>query len=163
MSDNPFLPPSSNLSSRETLGVVSGVNEKTLDGLRRTKGWAKFSGVMMIAMFGLQVLNLLLTVGGVTAAVPGQGKAFVIGGGVAGLIFGAIMYLWPAMRLLAYSKAITRLLETQSAGDLEEALNAQRGFWKHVGILVLIFIAIVVFAMLFGIFAAVSTAARMRP
>ena len=161
MSDNPFLPPSSNLSSPETFGTAPGVSEKVLDGLRRTKGWVRFSGILMVIMFVLQALNVLLVAAGMTAAVPGQSKAFGIGAGIGGLIFGVFLMLWPAMRLLAYSKAIGRLLETQSAGELEEAMNAQRGFWKHMGIIMLLYIVLIVVVLIFAVLVAVRSAGQM--
>lgn len=161
MSDNPFLPPSSNLGSRDTLGTAPGVSDKVLDGLRRTKGWVQFSGILMVIMFALQVLNVVLVVAGMTAPVPGQTRAFAIGAGVGGLIFGVFFMLWPAMRLLGYSKAIGKLLETRSAGDLEEALNTQRGFWKHMGIIMLLYIVLIVVVMFGVILFAARSAGQM--
>ena len=143
MSDNPFLPPSSHLSSGDTLGHTPGVSEKVLDGLRRTQGWVRFSGILMVIMFGLQVLNVVLSIAGLTAATKGQPTSYLVGFGMVGLIFAALFMLWPAMRLLGYAKAIARLLETKSAGELEEALNAQRGFWKHMGIIMLLYIVLI--------------------
>jgi hypothetical protein len=143
------------------LGVTPGVSEKVLDGLRRTKGWVRFSGILMVIMFALQALNLILVAGGLTASGAGSGAAYAIGAGFGGLIFGILFFLWPAMRLLAYSKAIGRLLETKSAAELEEAMNAQRGFWKHMGIIMLIYIVLTVVAMVVFIAFASRFAASM--
>ena len=149
MNDNPFLPPSSNLNARDSFSAAPDVSTSVMEGLARTKGWVRFCGIMMCIMFALVTLQFLLAVVGVNSmAGPNQSRAYALGTTFGGFVFGLLFYLWPAIRLLRYSKAIGLLLERRTAVELEEALNIQRGFWKHIGIITLIFLILFVVGMI---------------
>lgn len=80
----------------------------------------------------------------------------MVGSAFGGLLVSFLLYLWPAMRLLRYAKAIGFLLEQKTPVELEEALNIQRGFWKHIGIIVMLFLGFIVAAMFLAIAVAVA-------
>jgi cation transporter-like permease len=74
--------------------------------------------------------------------------------GLVYLPIGAI-YVYPAVKLWAYSSAIARLSTSRATGDLEAALDQQRAFWKYCGVAMVAMIALygVVFlgAMVFSV------------
>jgi hypothetical protein len=72
----------------------------------------------------------------------------------------SLMYLFPSVKLWKYGTSILRLMSSRSAADLEQALEEQRGFWKFVGILMLVFLAMMLLTFVIGIFSAIATATR---
>lgn len=58
-------------------------------------------------------------------------------------------------------------MNSQSMADLEAALDAQRGFWKFVGIMILtviiIYALVIIGAVIFGAFAATTLAPTPMP
>jgi len=54
----------------------------------------------------------------------------------------SLLYLIPSIKLWKYGSAIYRLLSTNSIADLENAMEQQRSFWKFVGIMIIIMLAI---------------------
>jgi hypothetical protein len=64
----------------------------------------------------------------------------------------ALLYFFPAMYLYRYASGIARLREAGRVDDLDAALDAQRAFWKFVGILTTIVLGfmLLMFLMLVG-------------
>ncbi|MEM9081342.1 MAG: DUF5362 family protein [Verrucomicrobiota bacterium] len=98
-----------------------------------------------------------------TGAAGGSSPAFTgpmtIGMGIAYGVF-AFFYLFPSLKLWKYGSHIKNFVDSQSINDLEAALDAQRSFWKFVGIMVLLVIAmyilLIVGVAFFAGFAAVN-------
>ena len=69
-------------------------------------------------------------------------------GGAAGALISLIylafaaLYFFPALFLWRYGGHIRQLVATHRAGDLESALEAQKSFWKFIGIVTTILVAI---------------------
>jgi amino acid transporter len=88
----------------------------------------------------------LVTIFLVGAALMGGG----LGGGlVIGLLYGFItaVYWFMAKSLTGYAKRINALSASESVRDLEDALEAQKNFWKTVGIITLVTILIYIVAI----------------
>lgn len=79
-----------------------------------------------------------------------------------GLLYAAmgVFYLFPSIKLWKYGSAILRLMGTGSNADLVEALDQQRSFWKFVGIMILVMIALYIVAIIGAIGFTFMTAAR---
>jgi len=77
--------------------------------------------------------------------LPFAGFQFVMG-----LLYAAtgVLYLFPSIKLWKYGSSIVRLMGTGSNADLVEALDQQRSFWKFVGIMILVMIALYVVAII---------------
>jgi len=71
----------------------------------------------------------------------------------------AFFYLIPSVKLWKFGRAIKRLCLSGSNQDLEQAIEQQRGFWKFVGILIVV---VFVTSILFGIVATVAMMASMQ-
>jgi hypothetical protein len=63
----------------------------------------------------------------------------------------ALLYIFPALYLLKYSSSIGRFVGSGRAGDLEDALQQQRKFWKFVGVLAIVMMVMFVLGMIAAI------------
>lgn len=145
----------------EPAALFGTVPEGALEMLRLTKPWVRFLSVLGFIGLGFALL------GGIGVAVlsvlPVGGKSFgpqMLGFGV-GYIALALVYLPPVLYLSRYASRIGRLLNSGSPEDLQDALKAQKSFWKFVGVLTLVMIAL--YALVFAgiaVFTAMGMAKR---
>jgi amino acid transporter len=109
----------------------------------------------------VQLIGVLMWIGVVIAAVVTVGLvgiALFAGGFGPGLFMGILygfftfVYWFMAKSLTGYAKRINNLSASESVRDLEDALEAQKNFWKTVGIitLVTILIYIVLIVLMFA-------------
>lgn len=119
----------------ETAGT--GLTQLAMDMLRQTKPWVRFIGVMMFIGAGFMLLGGLFAMIAGAAMGSRMGTAIPAAAGLVYVAMGAI-YLIPALFLNRYASRIADLLRTNRMGDLEQALGAQKSFWKFMGILMLI-------------------------
>jgi hypothetical protein len=130
-------------------GGGSGVTARAADLLNQTRPWVllmavlTFIGVALIAMAGLFiVLGGLL---GSMGAPRGAGGGMVAGMGlVMGLFvfaFAALAF-FPALYLWRYGSRIGQLRASGRIEDLESALEAQKSYWKFIGILTVVWLTI---------------------
>ena len=121
--------------------------------LDQTRPWVKFMSVVTFIGAGLtMVLGLVVLVismfSGAAAAnqeAPGLlGSA--VGGGLLALLYLAMacVYIAPGLYLFRYAGAIGRLKVNPTAGVLEDALKHQKSFWRFVGILSVVGLALAV-------------------
>lgn len=160
---NPYSSPAANLFGAST-GVSSDiVAASTISQLTGTKPWVRFLSVMM----WIGVIFMLLAAGGMgVVAAIGKGKLasnspfgdrqFIVLAVV--YVFFAILYIIPAAKLWKYANRIGSLAATRSLADLDKALNEQRGFWKFVGVMMIIMLSLYLIAII-GVVALGATAA----
>ena len=55
---------------------------------------------------------------------------------------GAVLYFFASYHLFTYSSEISKFLRTKESLDLERALTAQKSFWKLVGIVTAVVLAL---------------------
>jgi hypothetical protein len=158
---NPFDPPRAAVlavpepSSMEARAAVAGA----LDALRATKPWARFLGVLgilgTVLMVALAILMVSLSRGPFKAMPPAMRLVMP----VLYLVMAALQ-LPPVVFLNRYATRIGTLLKRQTPGDLAGALEAQKAFWKYVGISALVVLCIYVVLALFaagmGVFATLA-------
>ena len=157
--DNPYQTGAYSSSYPIATGQVSAGIIQALAG---TKPWVRLCSIMGFIGAGFMILaGLMMMAGG---AIGGSSNSSMRGLGwmqtFMGVIYIAlsVMYLFPSLKLWKYGTAIIRLMSSQSAADLEQALVEQRGFWKFVGIVVLIYLAIVALGLILGMIAVVTAA-----
>jgi len=160
--DNPYQTGDYRSSYPSSTGYVSpGV----IQALAGTKPWVRLCSIMGFIGAGFMILGGLMMIAG--GAIGGMSSSSMRGMGgfqtLTGVIYLvlSVMYLFPSLKLWKYGTAILRLMSSRSAADLEQALEEQRGFWKFVGILMLVFAVMMVLAFVVGIITAVATASRM--
>ncbi len=135
------------------------VSAAVIDQLLRTRGWVLFFSIMLWigAVFLLVGGLIMIGVGLLGGAGSAMGEMSGMGGAEAGVMAGvafvylilAVFYIYPALKLGKFAARIRDLAAVPSEQNLVAALNEQRAFWKYVGIMVIVMIAlyIVIFAV----------------
>jgi hypothetical protein len=129
--------------------------------LDRTRPWVAFIAVLMIIGCALLLLAgiVLVAMGSLAGMSSELGP---LGGAALGGVYFlmALLYLFPALYLFRYGRAIRRIGRGNVAA-MEEALEHQASFWRYVGILaavvMVIYVAVIVIAVVVGIMAGVGT------
>lgn len=142
MESNPYNSPSANLFGSSSQTTTEAVPSEAITQLQRTKPWVRFFGVMMWLGSALMLLGgaafLLIALSGLaSSAAAGMPKEMMVGLAVAYILMG-FLYIYPTIKIWAYGSAIGRLVTSRSADDLVKALDMQRGFWKFIGIMLII-------------------------
>ncbi len=142
------------------------VTPGVLQALSGTKPWVQFCAILGFIFTGLILLGgIFMLIGGGLLASAGDRSSMPFAGfpvvmGLAYLVM-AFFYFFPSLKLWKYGSHIASLLGSNSVNDLEAALDAQRSFWKFVGILVcvgiVLYILLFVFIAIFAAFGASST------
>lgn len=141
---NPYAPPQAPElypsavapSAADDAAVPDGV----LEPLRATRPWVLFLAIVGFIGAGLMVLLglAMLAMGG---ARGGPGAGMPAGIGLVYVVLAAL-YIWPSLHLLRYGSAITRLVRDPHMERLGVALGHQRSFWKLVGIMTAVVLAL---------------------
>jgi hypothetical protein len=133
-SENPYQSPSSAPGiSTEAEGRVS---QRSVELLVATRPWVRFISVLLFLSFGLMIIVTSVISFRDMVVPAAAGAMFVYA------LFAAFFYLVPAVYLNSFANRITWVARTSSTSHLEQALEAQKSFWKYVGILLLIIFAL---------------------
>ena len=115
------------------------LSPRIIDLMARTAPWVRFLGVLGYICAGFMAVAGLVMIFAVSArGMPGPAG---VGLGGAYLVL-AVIYVFPANYLNSYATRIGRLRKMRRNVDLEEAIDAQRAFWKFCGILTLVVIGL---------------------
>ena len=141
-------PPRKQLNSVKTTDDIDF--QIVIDTLRRTKIWAGFLSVSMFLASGVVIALGAVIVNG---RAVWNGKFWTIG-----LVYMtmAATCCVPATYLGLYAIRIGVFEREPSLGSLNSALEAQKSFWKIVGICLLIFIGMKCFMFLLDIYSTVT-------
>jgi hypothetical protein len=157
---NPYAPPQAAargygdidapLDTREVPDIV-------LAPLRATRPWVTFLAIVGFIGAGLLALGGLVVMG---SGGMGTGSSRVTGWiGLVYLVFGAL-YIFPSLHLLRFGSAIARLDRDPHMERLGAALGHQRAFWKLIGIVTAVMVALYPIAIIGGLVAAVALRSR---
>lgn len=133
-SPNPYQAPAGNLTGGTGFGAAAPgtVTAKTIEMLRQTGPWVRFLSILGF------VLAALMLVGGVFGGIIGlaTGEPF----GLITLIYipFALIYLVPSVYLNRYAGRIKDFEASPQLDRLDSALEAQKSFWRFVGILMVV-------------------------
>jgi hypothetical protein len=131
----PFQP----ASTATLIPAISGI-------LQRTQPWTRLMGILGF------VSVAFMMVGGAAAGAIGLATQ---NSQAAVLLFVypllAVLYIFPSMYLVRYSKRIREFVAGGQQTQLEAALEAQRSFWKFVGVLSLAAVAVTVLGVVLAI------------
>jgi hypothetical protein len=162
-SRSPFEPPKAVVrpvpepSSLEARAAVAGA----LEALRGTKPWARFLGVLgIIGVAFMFLFAILMSVlgRGPFSRMPGQLRLVLP---LIYLVMGAFQ-IPPVVYLNRYASRIGALLESQKPEDLTRALEAQKGFWRYVGIFALVVMCLYALGIILAVGVAGFVAAGRR-
>ena len=109
--------------------------------LQNTQPWVRFCSILGFVSGGAMVLIGL--VAGTVGLITGNLESAVMIVVYPPL---GVLYAVPSFYLLRYANRIRRFIASSSQQDLVTALDAQRSFWKCVGVLSLISLAVMVVA-----------------
>ncbi|MBK1825995.1 DUF5362 family protein [Haloferula rosea] len=165
--DNPYAASPSDPSLQSHAGVTPAM----VEALRATKPWIRFCAILGFICTGFIFLAALFMGlgGGVMATSLGSSSSsggampFAAMSAVFSIVYVlmGLLYLFPSIKLWKYGSRIAELMSSQSSQDLEAALDAQRSFWKLVGILLAVFIALYIavigVVVVMGVFGAAMT------
>ena len=141
--------------------VDGAPSARAIDALRRTRPWTMFISILGFIGAGIMGLGAIaMAVGGVVGAGFGgaEGAAMVLGMSALYAVL-AVVYVVISVSLFKYARAIGALVQTGRGPELEDALEAQRGFWKLMGIVIIVMMALMMIAFIVGIVAAVAIGA----
>jgi hypothetical protein len=130
------------------------VSQEVVEILAKTKPWVRLIAVLGFIAMGLALLGAGIAV--VVGASSGMGAGPMLL--QAGVMILQFLILFPALLFLnRYASRIGSLVSNGQPQDLEEALSAQKSYWKYVGILVLVLIILAII----GVIAAVVLGAAL--
>ena len=107
---------------------------RTVQLMRATKPWVRF-----LSIIGFIMCGLMLLAGVAFAAICVLGRATTQGIVIAVVYpIMSLIYLYPTVCLFQYASRIGTFLSQGSSESLDHALEAQKNFWRFVGILTVI-------------------------
>jgi hypothetical protein len=117
------------------------VSQEVVELLRKTKPWVRFLSVLGF----IALVFILLAAVAIVALPTGPMGAMAIGPKLAAagayILMGLLQF--PALLFLSrYASRIKDLVNSGHPQDLEDALAAQKSFWKYVGIFTLVMIIV---------------------
>ncbi len=138
---NPYQAPTVASSVGDTSGSDPSLG-RVAEMLRQTKPWVRFVSVMMFIGAAFLVFGaLVMMAGGMRGEMPGPMRGVGVGVGLFYIVL-AILYIAPGIFLWMYADRIGVFLSQRTPGTLASALEAQKSFWKFVGIAILILICL---------------------
>lgn len=130
-----------------------GFSPAVVTSLRRTRPWVRLLGIV-----GFVSAGFMLAIGLVAGVVGVLTQNLDIGVLVVYSPL-ALIYVFPSLYLFKYASRIRDFCTSGDPLELELALDAQRAFWKFVGVLTLVSlvltVVLVVVAVLFGVVAGI--------
>jgi hypothetical protein len=127
-----------------------GVPPRLVDMLAQTQPWVRFMSVLMFIGSGLCVAGgiVLVSVGGTRRGGGSEIMAALL------YVVMGLLFLIPAGFLRRYAHNIRNFRSSLRIPDLENALEAQKSYWKFIGtwtlVLLVFFVLLVVPAMFFA-------------
>jgi hypothetical protein len=117
-------------------GAVSGA---VIDQLSRTKGWARFLGILGFITCGFMILGgiALALMEAATRSEMEESKGFRIFMSMVYIVIAAF-YFYPSFKLNQYASRIGKLVQQPTEENLVSALDSQRVFWKFFGIIMMV-------------------------
>jgi hypothetical protein len=128
---NPYESPAPTGSIGSVSVGASGVSDETIQLLKQTRPWVRLLGIL--GFIGC-VLMILAGIGLCVTMSQQRGAAFGIGMMITYGVMG-LLYIFPSIYLLRYAKHIRALEQNRTVPSLNEALTAQKSFWKFVGMM----------------------------
>jgi hypothetical protein len=113
---------------------------QAIEILLQTRPWVRFLSVLGFIATALMAVVGLLGGGLGLAGAGGNAPAVVM----LAYVPLSLVYFFPSLFLWRFAERISKLQTTKAASDMESALEAQRSFWRFVGIAVALVLALYV-------------------
>jgi hypothetical protein len=152
--------------STHALAPEGAITDSMIEALRQTKPWVRLMSILGFVGAGFMVLaGLFMILGGAVGGVMSRSAGGALGGapmlimGVFYLLF-AGLYILPSLFLFRYASAIARAIGGETVRGVEDALEAQKSFWRFVGIMAIILLAL--YAVLIVVFVVIGVFSAMH-
>lgn len=149
-SENPYQSPGPPSAAGGFDSSGHDVSHRVVELLLATRPWVRLMGILLFITTALMVLGSLFV------GLSGLGVAAGVGMAAAYLFIGVSFYLIPGIYLLRYASRISDLEMSPRMLQLENAVEAQKTFWKYLGILALIVIALYMVILVMAFIAGVT-------
>lgn len=127
------------------------VNDLILRSLSVASGWAKFLAILGFISSGFVMLAGIYSIYQASNIPAGFGLAEgLILRGIIALILGGLSII-PAVFMLRFANYSSNAASNKLQGDLEEAVDNLKSYFKFLGIYQIIIVAIFVFAILMAL------------
>jgi uncharacterized membrane protein len=135
-----------------------------IDQLSRTRPWVLLFAILGAIGMAFMAIGAIGMLAGAAAGAggPGMPAGMMTMMGVMYAVF-AVLYAYPIVFLFRFASRIKRLRESQNPDYLVSALDAQRGFWKSVGIMFIIGMVLYVIMMIFMVVGMTGQIRTMQP
>lgn len=139
---NPYEPPKTE-GQGDSANPLQGVmfTAPMSRALGEARPWVAFLSVLGFITAGMMGVGGIGVILGASLLGDELGGGFGVAGGVLYLAFG-LLYLFPALHLNRYARSIKSGLANADPQNLEAAFSHERSFWKFLGILSVIGLAI---------------------
>jgi len=143
---NPFSSPQQagpSVASTPDSALGGEFTPRMQQALAQTRPWVMFMSILGFIMAGFAAIGGLFTLLGafaVMSASAAMGMVVLVMALV--IIGGASLYFFAAYYLFRYGGEIATFLRTREGRDLERAMIAQKSFWKLVGIVTAVVMAL---------------------
>ena len=132
-----------------------------MNSLRATRPWTLLLSILGFIGTGFTILmGIAMIVGRSFIPVSDKVPPLVFQGMGVFYILASVFYLVPSIFLAKYSSAITAFLKGGDAIHLGKAIAYQKSFWKFVGIMVLVSVAIAIIGIIAAILVPAFLASR---
>jgi hypothetical protein len=125
---------------------------RTFELLRQTRPWVRLISVLMFIGIAFMLLGACVMIG-ISSSRPGN-VPFAVGFGLMYVLM-SFIYIMPAIYLSRYASRISELQQYRREDKLEQAIEAQKSFWKFIGIIALVIL------LLYAAVALVAVIARL--
>lgn len=109
-----------------------------MEMLRQTRPWARLIGILLFVGAGFMVIG---GIGMLVLAVVTRGDNGMFFVGPLYVVF-AMLYIPPGIYLNRYASRINTLLQYGREDSLEQAMEAQKSFWRFAGVVAVVVIAV---------------------
>jgi hypothetical protein len=138
---------------QEVAVPVAATTSMTVEMLRQTKPWVRFLSILGFIGAGLMILcGLIMGVAGVAGGAPEMFLLFILYP-VLGLL-----YIFPSLYLYRYASRIAEFILYGQSEHLDSALEAQKSYWRFMGIMMLVVLCLYALIFLIAIFAGIMSA-----
>lgn len=131
------------------------IDETSRANMLETAKWTKFLGIVNIIFLALYLL-VMMSAGAAFSSMSsayGGSSAGMANFGAAGMIIMALIMvaftIYPVMCLLRYSKATKSAFLTSNQEEFNAATGYMKGFFKYIGIVMIIVLGLWAISMLF--------------
>jgi hypothetical protein len=124
--------------------ITEAASPRAIDLLRQTRPWVRLFAILTFLGTGLMLLAGVI---GLVAVGVGGGRTTPNTWAMLVYIPFALLYFFPALFLWRYASRIAELEALRGTHQLERALEAQKSFWKFVGVLTVVVLGLYVLAL----------------